>query len=570
MFGKKGQAETTVLVVKWLKCTMLCIRVLLTTFLFILNEAHVQIERENCSALYSRSNSSDTHCPLWFTVDQATGECKRGPRLDGIIEQDMSLMKTWIMQCYCMTEDDDGVLSVGFCLEMCVVMKFPYYTLPCDASQLQNWSCPPHMNRRGYLCSQCIEDYGIPAYSYTMECVKCKEYQYNWMKYLAVVYIPLTLFYIVVALFSINFASPTFSGVVLFFQIAANPVFVQLALQHFHNKLSPAMDIAISFASLWNLDFFRNYYKFCLYPNASAILIMALELPVAVFPLVLIGVTFTMVKLHDQNFKPLVVGWKIIHKILRPVRRNIRTSFIEVFASFIFLSCSRLLLASVYILIPFTLYSYHPQSGGLAKRYYALGSPTVEYFGKEHLPFALLAIVLSTTFFAVPMLLLFLYPFSWFQCILNRLRCNSIVLHTFMDVFQGGYKDGNNGKRDYRYFSGFILLFPLVMCLTFVLTVSRYFYYLMCLWIAIYLTLYLVFQPFKCCTHNYVFTGILFVLLGGLWGTASVSHNEVPFSLSYFPPLMSIIVSLLVPSIYVCGLACVLLRTRICILLHKI
>ena len=68
-------------------------------------------------------------------MDQATGKCRRGPHLDGIIEQDTSLMRTWVMECYYLTEDD-GVLSVGFSLQMCLYMKSPYYTLPCDAGEL--------------------------------------------------------------------------------------------------------------------------------------------------------------------------------------------------------------------------------------------------------------------------------------------------------------------------------------------------------------------------------------------------------------------------------------------------
>ena len=241
------------------------------------------------------------------------------------------------------------------------------------------------MNRRGYLCSQCNEGYALPVYSYTLGCVKCKDYTYNWIAYLAVVYIPLTLFYIVVAMLSINFTSPTLSGVITFFQIAANPGVVQLIVQEFNVKHSLVMDISISFASLWNLDFLRKYCNFCLNPNTSALLIMSLELPVAVFPLVLIGVTYAMVKLHDQNIKPFVVGWKIICKLLKPVRRNVKTSLVEVFASFIYLSCSRLLLASLYILMPCTMYTYNPQSDVLTKRYFVMNSPTVEYFGSQHL-----------------------------------------------------------------------------------------------------------------------------------------------------------------------------------------
>ena len=149
------------------------------SFLFVQNQAHIPIiESENCSdslSSISESGSVPSECPPWFAKDPTTGKCNRGPRLDGIIEQDMSLMQTQVMECYCMTEND-GVLSVGFSLQMCLYLRKSYYTLPCDIHQLQNWYCPPQMNRRGYLCSQCKEGYGIPVYSYALECVKCKDY----------------------------------------------------------------------------------------------------------------------------------------------------------------------------------------------------------------------------------------------------------------------------------------------------------------------------------------------------------------------------------------------------------
>ena len=103
------------------------------------------------------------------------------------------------------------------------------------------------------------------------------------------------------------------------------------------------------------------------------------------------------------------MGWKVVHKVLKPIRRNVKTSLVEVFASFI---CSRLLLTSMYILILCTVYTYNPESDRLTKEHFIINSPTVEYFGRQHLPFALMVIVLSTMFFTVPMF----YSF----CILSR------------------------------------------------------------------------------------------------------------------------------------------------------
>ena len=197
----------------------------IVTLLLLNVESKVLIDHEtgllkrNCSALLNISLFEDdmpgnkSECPPWFNKDNETGLCRAGPTLNGLIQQDMSTLQTSLMQCYCMTEEN-GVLAFGVCLYQCLSIT-PYYLLPCQASQLQNYSCPPHLKRNGILCSKCIDGYAHPVYSYKMECVICKDYKYNWLKYLAAAYLPLTLFYIVVAMFSINFTSPMVIGVVM-------------------------------------------------------------------------------------------------------------------------------------------------------------------------------------------------------------------------------------------------------------------------------------------------------------------------------------------------------------------
>ncbi len=33
------------------------------------------------------------------------------------------------------------------------------------------------------MCGECVEGYGVPVYSYTLSCVECSEYRYNWMQW---------------------------------------------------------------------------------------------------------------------------------------------------------------------------------------------------------------------------------------------------------------------------------------------------------------------------------------------------------------------------------------------------
>lgn len=83
---------------------------------------------------------------------------------------------------------------------------------------------------------------------------------------------------------------------------------------------------------------------------------------------------------------------------------------------------------------------------------YVYFAPSVEFFNKEHLPAAIVAIIFVIPLFVFPFLLL-LYPFRWFQKLLEQLRLNRHGLQAFMDKFQGHFKNGTAGTRDWRPFS---------------------------------------------------------------------------------------------------------------------
>ena len=66
---------------------------------------------------------------------------------------------------------------------------------------------------------------------------------------------------------------------------------------------------------------------------------------------------------------------------------------------------------------------------------YTLGvyyTPTVEHFGQEHLPYAVLAIALSFLFVLTPLLTLFLYPFQFFQKFLSIFPFNWTFFKPFL------------------------------------------------------------------------------------------------------------------------------------------
>ena len=200
---------------------------------------------------------------------------------------------------------------------------------------------------------------------------------------------------------------------------------------------------------------------FCISPNMKNLHAFALEYFEAFYPLTLIVISYICVKLHDHNFRPIVLLWKPFHRCFVHFKRhNSKGSIINAFATFLLLSFTKILFVSFNL-----LYAIRPQ---LANRngtqlnsslvmYY---DSTMEFFSKDHLPYAALNICVVLVFIALPTFVLILYPARIFRkcitcCGFGRLH----ALHTFMEAFQGQYKDGTNGTQDFRIVSALYLVF---------------------------------------------------------------------------------------------------------------
>ena len=180
------------------------------------------------------------------------------------------------------------------------------------------------------------------------------------------------------------------------------------------------------------------------------------------YPFLLILVTFICIELHARNFRPLVLLWKPFHKVVTRLRRSWdpRASIINAFSTFLLLTFSKSILittttsaATYLVAIDIT-----PETRRYISFLYA--DPRIRMYSKQHLPYFLCSTVLLVTFFAVPTLLLCLFPTKIFRKLLSS--CLSLRLQqavsAFIDTFQGHYKDGTNATRDYRAASSIHLL----------------------------------------------------------------------------------------------------------------
>ena len=153
---------------------------------------------------------------------------------------------------------------------------------------------------------------------------------------------------------------------------------------------------------------------------------------------------------------------------------------------------------------------------------------TTEYFSKQHLPYAVLAITVLLVFTLLPILLLCLYPCRCFQQFLNNCQMRRQTLHMFMDAFQGCYKDGTNGTWDCRYFAAIYLITRIAVHLSLIFSSVSFTNSVLIAALAIVALILSAFHPYKERFYNYLdvfFVLCTMVYISSVWFLqGSVTH----------------------------------------------
>ena len=463
------------------------------------------ISGRRATPAYSEDAAS---CPRWMFPKRNSTACKCGSRLGGVVSCSSKTQKVKILKCYCMTHGRENTsLIVGACWYSCQLAKHTvdaFYTVPPNISKVCDL-----FHRAGQLCGKCKDGFAPPVYSYNSSCVNCTDYSSNWAKYMAISFLPLTVLFLVVVIFRISVASGLLNVFVIVCQVLAAPY----ALRHVAiNKANFDLlfRIGVSLYGISNLDIFRLVIPpFCLHPRMTTLQVLALDYAIAIYPLLLIVITYLLVEMHDHDVRILVWLWKPFHSCFKR-QWNIKGSLINAFATFLLLSYVKFLTTSFALLFPVNVYNVH---GRALSKLYLYYDGTVEYFGPEHLPFAILALVALLVFNILPLLLLVLYPCQCFQRCLNRCNIGCQALHTFMDVFQGSYKNGTNGTRDCRWFAALYLMLRITF---FVVYASIPTQFAICpailiSFVPVFLTA--IFHPHKSPSHNATDIFLLLVLI---------------------------------------------------------
>ena len=380
---------------------------------------------------------------------------------------------------FCMTySNTTGATEFGACpyTVHCNTTHFNgilFIQMPSNVSSLNEFMCGP-LNREGELCGKCKDGYGIALYSYTLECSKCWGHGYGWVLYWALELFPITVMYLLVVIFHIRATSSPLSALVFMSQIVVYATKLNVPLHmYIANELTGfpyvALQVLLVLCGIWSLDFFRSVVPpFCVSSNIKAVHALALEYLVAFYPIFLILLTYACIKLHDSNFRPVVWLWKPFHRHFAHFRRrwDSKASIVNAFTTFLLLSFSKILFVSFTLLYTFPLkYNYD----NIPRKCVLYYDPTVECHTQEYTIVAAIAYCVLVIFIICPTILLILYPTRLFRrfvscCGFRRWH----ALHMFVESFQGQYKDGTNGTRDFRMVSASFLILGILILFLFV------------------------------------------------------------------------------------------------------
>ena len=460
--------------------------------------------------------SNDSTCPTWFSCN-AKNRCQCKKATSEIVCDDEAQVSA-VLNCNCVTYDSKSKLTcVGSCFYNCLFSVSPYLfieTLPKSPEILINNSACTPFHRTGLLCGDCEEGYSPLVLSYNLSCVECPDGHENWWKFILAGFLPLTAFYLFILAFNINITSSRLHGVVWYSQFISTPAFIRVVLFIFANedkKYLEAIKVGFSFYSLWNLDLLRSILpNICL--NVTTLQVLTLEYFIALYPFVLILVSYILIVLHDRQVPCIVTVWKPFRWVLALFRKSwdIRTSILDSFATFFLLSYIKVLNVTADVLIPTHIYQLTSNKSTFGVYY----SPSVSYFGDQHLPYAILAIILVTLFVSIPTIIFILYPCQFFQNFLSLFPINWHFLHAFVDSFQGGYKDGTEpGTHDCRWFSVPMLLIWPLFFIIYGLTLSMMFFVHSLIILLILLIAMINIQPLKLINSHYPLVDLIFIFL---------------------------------------------------------
>ena len=141
------------------------------------------------------------------------------PYFSGVVKCTDEAVKLKVEFCATETNGDIYIAKCHyFQLKGHNVTELGYIQLPDNMSELNDCMCGS-MNRKGFLCKDCIDGFGPSVTSLWCKCSNCTDAWYGIPLYLAVELIPITLFYMIILIFKIHLTSAPMVLFIIYHQL---------------------------------------------------------------------------------------------------------------------------------------------------------------------------------------------------------------------------------------------------------------------------------------------------------------------------------------------------------------
>jgi hypothetical protein len=235
-----------------------------------------------------------------------------------------------------------------------------------------------------------------------------------------------------------------------------------------NGTLRSTSKVFLTLYGVFNLEFFHHAVDpFCISSRLTSTHIALLGYVAAFYPFLLTALMWVGIELHDSNFRPVVILWKPFRRCIVQLRQGWETKrdITDVFASFFILSYTKIMSQTLIMLSTDKLYNYsmiaferEPYSS------YVLNADSSITVGSTiYVCIFIFAGLICLVFNIFPALLLTLSPFQWFRSVLSKCKLNTIAINYFLTKFHHSYRDGLDGGKDMRSFSGLHLFLRIAL-----------------------------------------------------------------------------------------------------------
>ena len=441
-------------------------------------------------------------CPIGFVLENNECICSAYYESKRILECDTSLFRALLHIGYWIgcSETGDIITSYcppGYCNYQNVTSS---RSIPISRScNTLNVSELCIQNRAGQICGQCEEGYSVFYHSENFNCRRCPYGAIGLLIYVVSELIPLVILFAIIMVLNLKMTSGLMQSLLLFAQITTfinrTPSFV---------TLSPASQIFLRIHSFLlgflSLEFFRlDALSFCLWKGATVLHNLMFRYVTTLFSIFLLAMFILIVQ--KIPIKMETNCCKIIKKFIRKTKL-FKNSIVHGITTVLILSYTLYTVTSFQILSQITLHG----EGGVTLGSVVALQGNVDYFGRDHLPYAIPAVLVLLFLSLPPPLLLISYPLLWkikakFKC---NVRSNNDAtiwpirkLLPLFDSFQGVFKD------NYRMFAGLFFLWRVILTAIFAFSSNLTEFFLVTqIALLCFFTIHAVTRPYKRQLYN--------------------------------------------------------------------